>query len=36
MLLRLWGEMILAPALRRWRRWRPFERQVPIDANRPE
>jgi glycosyltransferase involved in cell wall biosynthesis len=36
MLLRLWAEIIVAPAFRR--RWprRPYERPLPIDANPPE
>jgi glycosyltransferase involved in cell wall biosynthesis len=36
MLLRLWGDIVLAPALRPLRDWWPFQRRVPVDAPRAE
>src|SRR4029079_8282641 len=34
MLLRLWGDIVLTPALRPLRSWLPFHRRVPVDAPR--
>src|SRR6266571_3977014 len=36
MLLRLWVDMVLAPALRALPLRRPFQRRVPVDAGGPE
>ena len=36
MLLRLWVDMVLAPALRALPLLRPFQRRVPVDAGGPE